>query len=339
MKIAFFEVESWERKYLESKLPGHELKFSSSHLTVENAKEIKDYDVLSIFLMSHLTPEVLDQLPNLKLITTRSTGFDHIDCPTCYNRKITVSNVPHYGTHTVAEHAFALILALSRKIVASVERTKHGDFDHRELTGFDLFDKTIGIVGLGDIGMSVLNIAKGFGMKVAAYAHHPDEVLARKLGISFLNLPELFAVSDLVTLHVPYVKETHHLVNQKNIKKFKKGSILINTARGALVETEAIVYGLEKGILKGFGADVLEEEDIIKEEKQILSEHLLKDTNLKTLYLDHVLMGRENVVITPHNAFNSEEALRMILDVTVENILQFEKNNPQNTVLGDSPKK
>jgi D-lactate dehydrogenase len=332
MKIAFFEVEGWEKKYLESKLAGHELKFFTTHLTKDNAKDVADFEVISVFLMSHLTPEVLDQLPKLRLVTTRSTGFDHIDCPTCYNRKITVSNVPHYGTHTVAEHAFALILALSRKIVASVERTQKGDFDHRELTGFDLFGKTLGIVGLGDIGMSVLNIAKGFGMKVAAYAHHPDEALARKLGISFLSIPELFKVSDVVTLHVPYMKETHHLVNIKNIKKFKKGSVLINTARGGLVETEAIIYGLEKGILGGFGSDVLEEEDIIKEERQILSENFLNATNIKTLYLDHVLMGQENVVLTPHNAFNSVEALHMILDITIDNILQFEKNNPQNTV-------
>jgi D-lactate dehydrogenase len=240
--------------------------------------------------------------------------------------------VPRYGTHTVAEHTFALILGLSRKLVASIERTKRGGFDHHELTGFDLYDKTIGIVGLGDIGKSVMKIAKGFGMHVVAYSRHPDESLARRFGVSFLDLNELFAVADIVTLHVPYVKQNHHMINKRNIKKFKKGSLLINTARGPLVETEAVVYGLEKGILQGFGSDVLEGEDIIKEERQILSENFLKTADIKALYLNHVLMGRDNVVVTPHNAFNSIEALRLILDVTVENIHKFTDNQPQNTV-------
>lgn len=334
MKIAFFETEGWEKEYLEKKLAGsgHELLFTHSQLNSENAADFKEYEILSVFIGSKLTPEVLDKLPNLKFITTRSTGYDHIDCPTCHNRNILVSTVPHYGTHTVAEHTFALILGLTRKLYESIERTKAGTFDHKELTGFDLFDKTIGIVGLGDIGTSVLNIAKGFGMHVVAYSHHPDEAVAQKLSLSFLELKELFAISDIVTLHVPYTKENHHLVNRKNIKRFKKGSILINTARGALVETQAVAFALEKRILKGFGADVLEEEDIIQKEQHLVTEHYLRDANLKTLYLDHVLMGKPNVLITPHNAFNSIEALRLILDVTVDNIVHFTGQQPQNTV-------
>lgn len=334
MKIAFFETEGWEKEYLEKKLEGqgHELQFTHAPLSKDNAAQFKDFEAVSVFITSKLTPEVLDQLPNLKLITTRSTGFDHIDCPTCHNRNITVSNVPHYGTHTVAEQTFALILGLSRKLFVSVERTKSGEFDHKELTGFDLYDKTIGIVGLGDIGTSVMNIAKGFGMHVVAYSHHPDEALAQKLGITFLDLKELFAASDIVTLHVPYTKENHHLINKTNIKKFKKGSLLINSARGALVETQAVEYALEKKILKGFGADVLEEEDIIQKEQHLLTEHFLRDANLKTLYLDHVLMGKPNVLITPHNAFNSTEALHLILDVTADNIVHFTNQQPQNTV-------
>jgi len=152
------------------------------------------------------------------------------------------------------------------------------------------------------------------------------------LGITFLTLKELFAVSDVVTLHVPYTKETHHLINKRNIKRFKKGSLLINTARGGLIETEAILYGLDKGILRGVGLDVLEYEDTIKEERQILTENFLKNSNFKTLYFDHILMNRENVLITPHNAFNSTEALKKILDVTVENIVHFQQQTPQNIV-------
>jgi len=332
MKIAFFEIEPWEKAYLEKKLSGHEVLFFEEPLTKENVAQIKDVEAISVFLASLITKELIDHLPNLRLITTRSTGYDHIDVACRKYKDVVICNVPHYGTHTVAEHTFALILGLSRKLFLSIERTKHGEFDHNELTGFDLYDKTIGIVGMGDIGTSVIRIAKGFGMHVVAFSRHPDEKLARKLGITFLSLAELLAASDIVTLHLPYTKETHHIINRKNIKKFKKGSLLINTARGPLIATDAIVYGLEKGILAGVGLDVLEQENMIQEERQILTKHFIKNSNFKTLYLDHVLMNQENVIITPHNAFNSTEALQMILDVTVANILEFIEQKPQNTI-------
>lgn len=332
MKIAFFEVEGWEKTYLEQKLAGNELQFYSTPLREEHIPDLQNTEVISTFIDSAVTKELLDQLPKLRLITTRSTGYDHIDMVCTKYKNIITCNVPHYGTHTVAEHTFALILALSRKLFESVERTKRGEFDHNDLTGFDLFGKTIGIVGLGDIGESVLRMAKGFGMNVVAYAHHPDEDKARKLGLSFLDVKELVSVSDVITLHLPYMKETRHIINKTNIKKFKRGSILINTARGGLIQTEAIIYGLEKGILKGVGLDVLEEEDTIKEERQLLKKDFHKTSNFRTLYFDHVLMSKENVLITPHNAFNSKEALRMILDVTVENIMEFANSKPQNTV-------
>jgi D-lactate dehydrogenase len=332
MKIAFFETEEWEEEYLKQKLAGNELLFFPTPLSEKHIPKLLDVAVISTFIYSEVTKEFLNQLPNLRLITTRSTGYDHIDLACTRYKKIISCNVPHYGTHTVAEHAFSLITALSRKLLPSIERTKRGDFDHRELTGFDLHDKTIGIVGMGDIGSTVMKIAKGFGMHVVIYSRHPDEKLAKKLGITFLTLKELFAVSDVITLHVPYTKETHHLVNKRNIKRFKKGSLLINTARGGLIETEAILYGLDKGILRGVGLDVLEYEDTIKEERQILTENFLKNSNFKTLYFDHILMNRENVLITPHNAFNSTEALKKILDVTVENIVHFQQQTPQNIV-------
>lgn len=332
MKIAIFEAEPWEKVYIEKRLSDHELLFSPDPLSESNVAQFKDVDCISIFVTSPLAQETLDKLPNLKLVTTRSTGFDHIDVPFCKTKNVIVMNVPHYGTHTVAEHTFALILGLTRKIYASIERTKLGSFDHRELTGIDLFGKTLGVVGLGDIGTSVVKIAKGFGMHVVVYSHHPDEAVARKLGVSFLELKELFAVSDVVTLHVPYIKANHHLINKKNIKKFKKGSFLINTARGALIETEALLYGLEKGILGGVGLDVLEEETIIEEERQILTQHFQERPDFKTLYYNHVLMERENVIVTPHNAFNSKEALQMILDVTIQNIIDFDNHKPQNIV-------
>jgi D-lactate dehydrogenase len=330
MKIAVVLAEDWEKKYLTQKLTGHELIFIDEPLTAQNADTVKEVEAISVFIYSPVTKELIDKLPNLKLVTTRSTGFDHIDLAYCKRKGITVCNVPHYGTHTVAEHTFALILALSRNILKSAERTKHADFDFKELTGFDLYGKILGIIGLGDIGMSVLKIAKGFGMNVVAFSRHPDEKLARKLGIHFMELKEILPIADIVTLHVPYTKETHHLINKKNIKRFKKGSILINTARGPLVQTEAILYGLEKKTLRGVGLDVLEEETTITEEREILS-HLSK-SNIRTLLLDHILMTKENCIITPHNAFNSQEALNMILDVTIQNIVHSVNHNPINVV-------
>lgn len=332
MKIAFFEIEEWEKQYLADKLKGHELAFFPEPLTAENVADAKNFEAISVFICSTLSKEVLEKLPKLKCITTRSTGFDHIDTAYCKEKRIAVENVPHYGTHTVAEHAFALILALSRKLFVSMQRTRNGDFDHQQLTGFDLFGKTIGIVGLGDIGVSVAYIARGFGMKVVAYARHPSEELANRMGVTFLGLKELLAVSDIVTLHLPYTKQTHHMINKRHLKYFKKGSLLINTARGGLVQTEALLMGLEQGILGGVGLDVLEEENVIKEERQLFGNHGLNHAALKTLYYDHVLMQHENVVITPHNAFNSAEALRMILDVTVTNLLDFGQGKIENTV-------
>ena len=335
MKFGILEAELWERRYLEKKLAGNELVFEKEPLTVDNVEKFQDCEAVSIFICSTINKDVLDKMPQLKFVTTRSTGFDHIDLNVCKEKGVIACNVPHYGTHTVAEHAFALILGLSRKLYTSVDRTRRGDFDHHELTGFDLYDKTIGIIGMGDIGLSVINIAKGFGMHVVVYSRHPSEEEAKKLGITFMDFKEVLKVSDVVTLHVPYTKETHHLINKRTIKKFKKGSLLINTARGGLIQTEALLYGLEKGILGGAGIDVLEGENAIQEERQILDNHSLDNASFKTLYFDHVLMGRENVIITPHNAFNSREALHLILDVTAENLLAFQQEKPQNT-LGDS---
>lgn len=332
MKIAFFEVEEWEVDYLKKELVGHDLLFYPGHLEEKNAKELHDVEILSVFIYSPITEEILKSLPNIKLVVTRSTGFDHIDLKAAARHNVTVSNVPNYGANTVAEHTFALILALSRKLVPSIERTRRGNFELDGLRGFDLHGKTIGVIGLGHIGTEVIRMAKGFGMHVVVYSKHPDEALARKLRITFLNLPELLKAADIITLHVPYTKQTHHIINRKNIKKFKKGSILVNTARGGLIETEAILYGLNNGILQGVGLDVLEEECGIKEERQLLSGKFKQECDLKTQLLNHVLLEKENVLITPHNAFNSDEALHRILDVTVEDILSFEKKKPLNTV-------
>ncbi len=326
----FFEVEAWEEPLIQKALVGQVVIFKTDKLLVETIAET-DATIISTFINSTLTAEVLQKFPNLKLIVTRSVGYDHIDLQYCKEKNITVCNIPTYGPHTIAEHVFALMLALSRKLIPSVERTKRGDFSLDGLRGFELYNKTLGVIGVGHIGSVVIDIAKGFGMHVLVYNRHTDPEIEKK-GAKFVALDDLLAQSDVVTIHVPLTKETNHLINMENIQKFKKSSILINTARGGIIETEAIVYGLEHGILSGAGLDVLEEECYLKEEHELLTTEFLQKCDMKTQLLDHVLLNCPDVVITPHNAFDSNEALMQIIQTTEENILSFINGKPQNTV-------
>jgi D-lactate dehydrogenase len=332
MNIAFFEIEDWEVAFLKKPLRDHTLTFDSRPLHEDTGKKLASIEVLSVFIYSQLTAELLKKMPKLQLIVTRSMGYDHIDLAYCKKHGITVCMVPTYGAYTVAEHTFALLLAISRKLAVSIERTRHGDFTLDGLRGFDLQGKTIGVIGMGNIGQSVVHIAKGFGMHVVVYSRSPSEAAAKKMKITYLSLKELLKVSDIVTLHVPLTKKTRHMINKKNIQGMKKGSVLLNTSRGGLIETEAILYGLETGIIRAAGLDVLEEECSIKEERQLLSGHFLEECDLKTALLNHLLLQKENVLVTPHNAFNSDEALQTILQTTIENITAFLHRSPVNTV-------
>ncbi|MEK6857224.1 MAG: NAD(P)-dependent oxidoreductase, partial [Nanoarchaeota archaeon] len=259
-------------------------------------------------------------------------GFDHINLKDCNKRKILVSNVPAYGDNTVAEHAFALILAISRRIVESVERTRKGSFSFEGLRGFDLKGKTIGVIGTGRIGRCVVQMAKGFGMNVLATDKFPNKEFAKQMNFKYVPLNNLLSNSDVITLHAPYSKETHHLINMNNVKKIKKGAVLINTARGGLVETHALLYALDNEILIAAGLDVLEEECEIKEEKQLLSKIYQRSCNIATLLEEHMLLEHDNVLITPHNAFNSKEAIQRILDTTLENVKGFVNKKAVNLV-------
>lgn len=319
MEIAFFEIEDWEKDYLKDKLKNHELVFSKDILNEKTASLAKNADIVSIFIYSKINKKNLNEFKQLKAITTRSTGFDHIDVAECKKRKIFVLNVPYYGENTVAEHTFALILALSRKIHKSYERTRIGNFSLEGLRGFDLKGKTLGIIGLGHIGMHVARIATGFEMNTLAYDIKRDTKLAKKLKFRYTTFNNLLKNSDIITLHCPYNKKTHHLINNKNIKLVKKGAYIINTARGGLIETKALVKALATGHLGGAALDVLEEESLIKEEIQLLSKNFPKE-NLQNLLENHILLTFDNVIISPHNAFNSKEALQRILDTTIENI-------------------
>jgi D-lactate dehydrogenase len=331
-KRAFFEVSAAEEGYLWQHLDRSDT-FSTAH--VFDAAEIPDPDhcqILSVFINSHLNETVLNALPSLKLIATRSTGYDHIDVEYCRRRGITVSNVPIYGDNTVAEHTFALILALSRKVIQSHNRARAGDFSPAGLQGFDLRGKTLGVVGTGHIGVHVIRIARGFMMNAIAFDLRPDKRLADALDFEYVDsLDALLAASDIVTLHAPLLESTHHMINRENIWRMKKGTLLINTARGGLVDTDSLLAALEAGHCAGAGLDVFEGETLIKEERQLLSNEY--DINeLRTVVKNLVLLRRENVVVTPHIAFNSSEALERILLTTIHNIQSFVAGKPINVV-------
>jgi len=332
-KIVSFYNEEWERKYLEEKLPDFDIKFYDGSLDEDDTIADDDAEILSIFVKSKVNAPVLDKFPNLKHIVTRSTGFDHIDLAETEKRGITVANVPFYGENTVAEFAFALLLTLSRRTYDGYDRVlKEGSFSPQGLRGFDLKGKTIGVVGTGHIGRHSIKIAKGFDMNIIAFDVNRDEVYEKEAGFKYVEFDELLGQSDIITLHAPYNEHTHHMINKENVMKIKKGARIINTARGGLIETDALVKGLEEGVLAGAGLDVLEEEGYMLDEMDLLENDHPKAEELKTVLENHYLIDHPNVIITPHTAFNTEEALTRILDSTIENIASYKSGTPTNIV-------
>ena len=332
MKVAFFEVEDWERERLRRGLPGDELVFYEKPLDETLAAQVADAEVVSVFIHSQVSRRIVEALPQLRLVATRSTGYDHVDIQACRERGILVANVPYYGENTVAEHTFGLILTLSHNILKAYLRTTRGDFSLRGLEGFDLKGKTIGVVGAGSIGLHVIRIAKGFGMEALAYDVKQNRLIAEVLGFQYAPLDELLSRADVITLHAPYTPATHHLINRETLAKAKPGALLINTARGGLVDTDALLWALDEGIIGGAGLDVLEGEELIVEERQLLDQPQAED-KLRMLLRHHILLRRDNVVITPHTAFYSREALLRIVDTTIDNIRSFAAGSPQNLVV------
>lgn len=336
MKIHFFEVEDWERLYLEKKMKDMgiegEIAFTKEPLDDASVNLYKDIDVAVVFIYSKLTKDVIDSLPNLKLIITRSTGYDHIDVAYAKQKGITVCNVPGYGNNTVAEYTFALILALARKFKPMIERTAKGIFSRDGLSGIDLMGKTIGVIGAGRIGKHVIRIAHGFGMNILVYDRSKEEELIEKYGVQYVGLEDLLRMSDIVTIHVPYNKSTHHLINRFNIKLMKLDAMLINTSRGAVVEIEAIVQALKEGRLAGgVGLDTFEAEDVWIEE-EFLKRDDIPAIKLKKAMEAFYVLHAENVIVSPHNAYNTKDALYRILDITLENLKGFTQGIPVNVV-------
>lgn len=332
MKIALFEVERWEAESFQALGQDHELVYEQSVLTEELAERHGDAEILSPFIYSQLRRSLLQRLPKLKLIATRSTGYDHIDTAYCAEHGIKVANVPTYGENTVAEHVFALLLAISHHMVEAVDRTRRGDFSQAGLQGFDLEGKTIGVIGTGGIGSHTCRIARGFAMQVLAFDVAPDQSLTEQLGVTYVPLEELLARSDIVTLHVPANPRTRHLLGREQFAQMKHGAVLINTARGDVVDVRALLEALKDGKVRAAGLDVLPEEPTVREEAELLRSAFQKEHDLETLLADHILLRLRNVIITPHSAFNTREAVERILQTTRENIEAFLAGAPVNLV-------
>lgn len=332
MKMVIFELEDWEREAFGRLREEHEVVLLSKPLTRDSAAEHSDADVVSTFIYSRLDREILAQFGNLKLIATRSTGFDHIDMDYCEQNGIAVCNVPTYGENTVAEHVFGLLLTVSHKLDQAIDRTRKGDFSPLGLQGFDLEGKTLGVIGTGNIGKHTIRIAKGFGMEVLAYDVKPDEQAARELGFDYVGMDELLGRSDVISLHVPSTPRTHHLLSDEQFDQMKKGVVIINTSRGDVINNQALVRGLAEGKVRGAGLDVLPEEPVIREEAELLRSVYQRKHNLDALLADHVLIRLRSVVVTPHSAFNTREAVSRILDTTVNNIESFLRGENQNVV-------
>jgi D-lactate dehydrogenase len=248
MSIVFYDVEDWEARLLPREISGRPIKLVPGRLTAASAGEAQEAEVVAVFSWSTIDRAAVEALPRLRHIATRSTGFDHIDTVACQERGITISNVPEYGVRTVAEHTFALMLALSRKILHCDNRTKKCDFSRDGLRGFDLEGKTLGIIGCGKIVSAVAEIARAFAMRVLVFDQQRNDELAQRLGFTYVDsLAELLGQADVVSLHAPLTDETRGMINDESLAGIKRGAILINTARGDLVKTMAVLKALESG--------------------------------------------------------------------------------------------
>lgn len=335
--IEFYGVQPEEQKHIAEFIEksGMRAKAVYHHHVInpDTFSAKSEANVLSVFIDSKVDAKVMDCFPNLSLITARSTGFDNIDIKGAKARGIAVSNVPSYGENTVAEFTFGLILSLSRKIYLAMRASQGLDIaTSGNMRGFDLSQKTLGVIGTGRIGRHDIKIAKGFGMRVIAYDVNQDQGLSGELGFTYVSLDELLGNSDIVSIHVPYSKETHHMIDSAALLKMKKTALLVNTSRGGLIDTNALVSALRAKTIAGAALDVLEEEDIVKDEAAFLAGGHPEGHNLCAVLADHALLKMQNVIVTPHIAYNTGEALDRILDTTVSNIKAWAEGKAQNIV-------
>lgn len=323
MSIGIFENGSALEQRLAAALPDRPVDLYSDPLDQACPLKTDCYEIIIITPNSRIDAPLLDRLPALELIVTTATGFDHIDLPACRKKGVTVCNVPNWAENAVAEWVFALLLGYIRKIWVMRQKIKTGDLGLTGLVGGELFGRTMGIIGLGVIGRRVATIAAGFGMKVLACDTRPDSAFAESIECRYVELDYLLGLSDVVSLHAPLTRETSGLIGPSRINLFKPGAILVNVARGELVDSAALLEGLESGRLGGAVLDVVEGLDSVGLIDQIST---VADETLKAL------LNREDVVISPHVAWYTDEAVERVFETTVENIVSYCNREPKNIV-------
>jgi len=328
MKIAVFNTKAYDEQFLGPALSGHEVVFFEPRLSHQTADLAAGYEVVSVFVHDALDAPCLERLAagGTKLVALRCAGFNNVDIKAAQSLGIRVVRVPAYSPHAVAEHTVALILALNRKLTRAYNRVREGNFSLNGLLGFDLHGKTAGVVGTGKIGAQVARILHGFGCRLLAYDVQEDAA-CRDLGASYLPLDELLAQSDIVTLHCPLLPATEHLIDESALGRMKQGVMLINTSRGGLVDTRAVIGGLKSGKIGYLGLDVYEEEEDLFFED--LSTNVIQDDTFMRL------LTFPNVLITGHQAFFTDSALEKIAQTTAENIAAYQRGGAlENEVVG-----
>lgn len=336
MKIVFVETEDDEQPFFVDSLAGHEVSF------VDSLDEVpSDAEIVSVFVNSRVNTAFLRSHPKVSLVTSRSSSTDHMDFAAAKKRGVVLASVPDYGAATVAEHTFALILGVVRKLRHCLQSGR-GKGASERLRGIELHGKTIGVIGTGRVGLQVIRIAHGFAMKPVGYDMSPRPQMAQMLEFDYVTLDRLLKISDIITLHVPLNAKTRHMLNARRIAKCKPGFILINTARGALVDIDALITGLESGQVGGVGLDVLEDEKAFNSDSaKVLGAQIVQRIQavatpggdperreerlreLQGLMRNRQLLAHPNVFFTPHVGFNSVEAIGRINMGTVENIRSF----------------
>lgn len=340
MRLAFFDTHVYERDCFEAARTQaaalaadgqpHELVFFEPRLTEQTAQLAAGFDGVCSFVNDRLDADALATLAGLgvRLIALRSAGFNHVDVAAAERLGLAVVRVPEYSPHAVAEHAVALVLALDRKIHRAYARVREWNFSLDGLVGFDLFGRVVGIVGLGRIGRACARIFRGFGCNVLGTDRHPDPAFAADSGLAHVTLDELYARSDVISLHVPLTPETHHLLDARAFACMKRGVMVINTGRGALIDSRALIDALKSGQVGHAGLDVYEEEEGVFFED--LSDRVLQDDVLARL------LTFPNVIVTSHQGFLTRDALARIAETTLANATAFERGEPLvNAVGGD----
>lgn len=322
-KIAFFDskpydIESFEQ---ENKNYNFQIKFFESKLNHDTVNLASDYNAICAFVNDLLDKTVLEKLKKygIEIISLRCAGYNNVDLNTAFNN-IHVTRVPAYSPYAVAEHALAMIMTLNRKTHKAYSRTKENNFNINGLLGFDLHKKTAGIIGTGKIGLILCKILKGIGMEVIAFDAFPNQTEAKKIGFSYVSIEELYQKSDIISLHCPLNKETYHLINKKSLSMMKSNVMIINTGRGALIDSKALINALKTEKIGYAGLDVYEEESEYFFED--FSSHIITDDVLARL------LSFPNVLITSHQAFFTKEALHNIAQTTLTNISDYFKNKP-----------